>query len=272
MHNRESTDIRNAKRAACEHFEKAQRLGNLKDAEVVLEEFSRQMNTFRQRWVGIAATLGQNFLGPTTWTLQGIDVGEAPPIPATITQELLESQCPLHPQEQIKDTHLLVLIPKTVNGEPYSARKLGELCAERQRGADMLIDETERSWRCESWAAESPTQSEWVFIPKSDPQRVSANEDKHFRLKNVVEQEAVHKAHYTEYREARTLELVTAVVLSYLTHDKKLLPEALRCKEGTDIGSRVCVGFFGPFGLWINVDSVDGAAYEQIGRALVREL
>jgi hypothetical protein len=60
--------------------------------------------------------LGKNFLGAAAWQ-EGFkaDVGVVPPIPKSITKELLESDCPLHPGEKIKDTHILMLVPKTVN-------------------------------------------------------------------------------------------------------------------------------------------------------------
>ncbi|MEY4668022.1 MAG: hypothetical protein RL518_721, partial [Pseudomonadota bacterium] len=84
--------------------------------------------------------LGKNFLGSKAWRSQGIDVGVAPPIPASVTKELLESECPLHPGQKVKDTHILMLVPKTVNGEAYTALKLDELCAKRKGSGDRLID------------------------------------------------------------------------------------------------------------------------------------
>jgi hypothetical protein len=39
--------------------------------------------------------LGKNFLGAEAWKSQGIDVGTEPALPATITEELLNSDCPL---------------------------------------------------------------------------------------------------------------------------------------------------------------------------------
>lgn len=98
--------------------------------------------------------LGKNFLGSEAWKAQGDDVGTPPPIPASITEALLESPCPLHPGEKIKDTHILVLIPKTVNGEAYTALKLDELCASRKGSGDKLIASElpwANIWRHEQW-------------------------------------------------------------------------------------------------------------------------
>ena len=41
--------------------------------------------------------LGKNFLGSEAWRSQGIEVEGEPPIPGSITRELLESECPFHP-------------------------------------------------------------------------------------------------------------------------------------------------------------------------------
>jgi hypothetical protein len=89
-----------------------------------------------------------------------------PALPATITEELLNSECPLHPGEKIKDTHLLVLVPKTVNGEPYTALKLDELCATRKGSGDTLIYDGLKSWKEQPWASQRrqcEQTSRWVL-------------------------------------------------------------------------------------------------------------
>jgi hypothetical protein len=214
--------------------------------------------------------LGKNILGAEAWRKQGIDVGAEPALPATITEELLNSECPLHPGEKIKDTHLLALVPKTVNGEPYTARKLDELCATRKGSGDSLIDDGFRSWKEQPWASQQQVQSEWVLIPKSDPDAEKVPADKHFRLKNIAAQQNVHETHYPEYREVKTLELMTAVLLYDLTNKERLVPDYVRCEEPNASGGRVCVGFFDAYGLKVFVD-LDDHVHDSIGRALARK-
>ena len=209
--------------------------------------------------------LGKNFLGPEEWKSQGLDVGAVPPIPATITRELLHSECPLHPGELIKDTHLLVLVPKTVNGEPYSALKLDEVCGER------LIYSGWDSWKSQEWASKAVLQSEWIFIPKSDPDPKKVPVAKHFRSKDIASQQKVHEEHYPEYREVKSVELMTAVLLNALLNEERLLPDYLRCQEANAFGGRVCVGDFHAFGLGVNGAYVDYDV-DVIGRALARKL
>jgi hypothetical protein len=220
--------------------------------------------------------LGKNVLGAEAWRKQGIDVGVEPPLPSTITEELLNSDCPLHPGEKIKDTHLLVLVPKTVNGEPYTALKLDELCATSKGSGDKLIydgADWATAWKENDWASTAQVQSEWVLIPKSDPDPNKVPEGKHFRSKKIAAQQDVHDEHYPEYREVKTLELMTAVLLNDLVNgDPRMLDgwNYLRCVEPNASGGRVCVGRFLALGLEVRDD--DGAYdSDDIGRALARK-
>jgi hypothetical protein len=54
------------------------------------------------------------------------EVGAEPQLPANIN-EMLNASCPFWPERQVKDTHLLVLIPATVDGRPFSLDFLSEL-------------------------------------------------------------------------------------------------------------------------------------------------
>ena len=229
------------------------------------EEFCRWQDTLH------IELPGKNFLGAEAWRSQGIDVGPVPPIPASITKALVNSDCPLHPGEKIRDTHLLVLVPKTVNGEPYTALKLDELCAKRKGSGGKLIDGAYSSWKGQDWAKAPQAESEWVLIPKSDPDRGKVSSDKHFRGKNIAGQEKVHTDHYREYREVKTLELMTAALLYDLVNKERLLPDYLRCVEPNASGGRVCVGLFYAPGLGVS-DAYDVYGNDNFGRALARKL
>jgi len=219
----------------------------------------------------VKAELGKNFLGPDEWKSQGIDVGPVPPIPASITKALLNQDCPLHPGEKIKDTHILMLVPKTVNGEPYTARKLDELCDTRKGSGDKLIYDGYSNWKEQDWAKAPQATSEWVLIPKSDPDQSKVSADKHFRYKDIAKQQKVHTDHYPEYREVKALELMTATLLYDLVNKERLLPDYLRCEEPNASGGRVCVGRFVALGLEVDAGYVD-CAYDFFGRALARKL
>ena len=223
----------------------------------------------------VAKELGKNFLGAAEW-MKGfnVDVGAVPPIPETITRKLLITDCPIEPGKKIKETHILVLIPKSVDGEPYSALKLDELCSTKKGSGHKLIydgADWETAWKEQPYASSHQTASEWVLIPKGDPDPAKVATDKHFRGKNIAAQDVVLRDHYKEYREVKTLEVMTMALLYDLTHKERLLPDYVRCEEPKASGGRVCVGGFDANGLKVRGgNGVNG--HGLIGRALARKL
>ena len=220
----------------------------------------------------VAKELGKNFLGAAEW-MKGfnVDVGAVPPIPNSITKALLNSDCPIEPGKKIKETHILVLIPKSVDGEPYSALKLYELCSTKKGSGDKLINDGSSSWKGQSWGTTEQAASEWVLIPKGDPDPAKVAPDKHFRSKDIAAQDVVLRDHYKEYREVKTLEVMTMALLYDLTHKERLLPDWLRCEEPNASGGRVCVGYFNADGLEVG-DVFGDIDHDRIGRALARKL
>jgi hypothetical protein len=83
----------------------------------------------------------------------------------------------------------------------------------------------------------------------------------------------VHEDYYPEYREVKTIELMTAVLLNDLVNGEPRMLEGwnyLRCIEPNASGGRVCVGIFHARGLKIS-DARDGDS-DNVGRALARKL
>jgi hypothetical protein len=62
--------------------------------------------------------------GEKQWKQYFGEVGMAHSLPPEIGQ-ILNSTCPFWPDKQVKDTHLLVLIPKEVDGQPFTLNLLG---------------------------------------------------------------------------------------------------------------------------------------------------
>ena len=228
--------------------------------------------------IDVPVILGKNFLGAASWKVGfGVDVGLVPPIPKEVTQSLLESPCPLHPGQKIKDTHILMLVPKTVNGEAYTALKLDELCASRKGSGDRLIYDKEEwatAWKSTSWANAPQAQSEWVLLPKSDPDP-NVSPEKHFRRKDITAQQKVHEAHYSEYREGKVLEVMTMALLNDVVNGEPRILQGLnylRCIEQNASGGRVCVGDFNSHGLGVYARGNDGRGQGNVGCALARKL
>jgi hypothetical protein len=95
----------------------------------------------------------------------------------------------------------------------------------------------------------------------------------HFQIKNIVAQRQVHDNHYPDYREVKTLELMTAVLLNDRVNGEPRMLDGwnyLRCEEPNASGGRVCVGYFRTNGLVVN-DGIGGYDDGLIGRALARK-
>ena len=58
-------------------------------------------------------------LGKKEWEKYFGDIGIEPPLPSNI-EDILNEPCSFWPDKKIKETHLLVLIPNTVNGKPFT--------------------------------------------------------------------------------------------------------------------------------------------------------
>lgn len=71
--------------------------------------------------------------GKAEWEYHLGKVDEEPPLPGNI-DEILESVCPFRPNKKIKETHLLVMIPTTINNKPLTFDQLKELVKDPLQG------------------------------------------------------------------------------------------------------------------------------------------
>jgi hypothetical protein len=194
---------------------------DLQAAQVALHELQLKTANYHtlveEMQAPVKAALGAHFLGTAEWKQGfGVNVGAPPPIPEYITYELLNSDCPLHPGNMIKDTHIFILIPKNVDNEPYTPLKLALLCNKHKgSGSSLICDKYnfDTWWKDERWASQSLTESEWVLIPKSDPVPTKVSEERHFRRKDWKEQLKVYEYYAADYRQGKALEVMSAAIL-----------------------------------------------------------
>jgi 50S ribosome-binding GTPase len=71
--------------------------------------------------------------GAKEWEKYLGDVGPAPALPSDI-DAVLDGPCPFWPGKKVRDTHLLVLIPATVDGAPFTLNLLGALIRHPKNG------------------------------------------------------------------------------------------------------------------------------------------
>jgi hypothetical protein len=77
----------------------------------------KQLNTFSH----------EKAFGPKEWFIYfGTHLRNVPRLPPNIA-EILSSPCPFWLGKKVHETHLLVLVPQTINGQPLTLEILGEL-------------------------------------------------------------------------------------------------------------------------------------------------
>ncbi|WP_194848191.1 putative nucleotidyltransferase substrate binding domain-containing protein [Candidatus Neptunochlamydia vexilliferae] len=75
----------------------------------------------------------QTAFGPKKWKKYFGDVGKVPPLPPNI-EEILNSSCPIWRKKKVRETHLLTLVPKTINGLPLTLNTLQRLISRPKGG------------------------------------------------------------------------------------------------------------------------------------------
>jgi hypothetical protein len=167
----------------------------------------------------------------------GVEVGVAPPLPADI-DEILNSPCPFWKGKtfwrgkQVKDTHLLVLVPATVDGRPFTLDLLGDLIKSPQgSGSKTQYRYYDGGTVQKELGAQSPGSSYWVLMTRD----VLPDS----RSKTYDAQKALVAAHASKlglpYEMPHVLEAATAILLHHARTGERLYTDApwtyTRCQE-----------------------------------------
>jgi hypothetical protein len=206
--------------------------------------------------------------GAEEWRRYFGEVGVEPSFPSDIAG-ILNSTCPFWPDRQVKDTHLLVLIPATVHGKPFSLNLLGELVRRPQSGGYSTKYRVYASDVREPFGAQSPTSSYWVLMTR-DVLEGS-------RMETYENQQALVAEHARRtqlpYELPGALEAATAVLSHYVRSRECLYSNSpytyTRCRELEDGQYPVVVGGFSSGGL--SVFSYDGVGDDSSGVAGFRK-
>ena len=141
---------------------------SLKDEAVAKVKHEREELAARDQAIAptshaLAAAPRPRIFGEAEWKQYFGDVGSAPDLPSDIAT-ILDGPCPFWPDQLVKDTHLLVLIPAAVGGVPFTLNLLGELIQHPSHGGHK----TEYRYYNERVKAQigaaSPPRSYWVLM------------------------------------------------------------------------------------------------------------
>ncbi|MCU0317896.1 MAG: hypothetical protein MUC61_00955 [Amoebophilaceae bacterium] len=223
--------------------------------DVVLEK-SGETSDDELASLGEQLTRSLAAFGSKEWRRYFGEVGSVPPLPEDIV-DILNSACPFWEGKVVKDTHLLVLIPAAVDGEPFSLNLLGNLIRNPKGGGHSTSycyynADVERQL-----GAQSPVGSYWVLMTR---EVLEGSRDKGYESqKELVAQYASRKS--LPYELPGVLEAATAILSHYVRSGERLYADSpseyTRCQwwvvgEGGD-GCKypAAVGGFSPGGVCI---------------------
>jgi hypothetical protein len=195
--------------------------------------------------------------GAKAWKKYFGEVGTEPSLPSSIGQ-ILNGRCPFWPGRLVKDTHLLVLIPATVAGRPFSLDLLEELI-QCPRGAGHPTAYRYYDSNVQAMlGSQSPSSSYWVLMTRKVLEG-SRNKD-YASQKDLVSRHASRTG--LPYELPGALEAATAILSHYVRGRERLYSDNprtwTRCRESVRmllvLNYSVVVGGFSTGGLFVNND------------------
>ncbi len=155
--------------------------------------------------------------GPAEWNKYFGEIGEVPALPQDVEQ-ILNSRCPFWPEKIVRETHLLVLIPKTVNGQPFSVNLLKDLIEtsgnQRCLLTKLAIFKRFAFGQGDRWVVDQPY---WVLMTK---EAIPDSEGRCYSERRALLQS------YPDYQMPLTIEATTGILMNYMQSGTRLFPSS----------------------------------------------
>ena len=103
--------------------------------------------------------------GAAKWAAYFGDVGVEPQLPPNIG-EILAEPCPFDPTKTVEATHLLVLVPASVNGLPLTLDSLGEMIKDPRQGGHHTQYRAYNDYIQREYGAIPCGESHWVLMTR----------------------------------------------------------------------------------------------------------
>ena len=179
--------------------------------------------------------------GKAAWAQYFGDIGPEPALPSNI-REILQTPCPIWPGKKVYETHLLTLIPETVNGAPLTLRSLGELMQRPQGGGNSTKYEYFNNGE---YKADTSYPSHWALFTR-DVLPGSRN-------KPYTEQQKLVQRLGGGYEVPNVVDAAVSIVMEYVRTGVFLYPRDpwtfTRCQDKYNKDWPLVVGGFAPGGL-----------------------
>jgi len=147
--------------------------------------------------------------GTSSWKQYFGDVGVEPPLPHNI-HEILESPCPFFVGKKVKDTHLLTLVPQTVEGKALTLDYLSKLIQNPKSGYKTRYSYYSHYVKWELGSSHAPL-SHWVLMTKDV---ILESRNKTYNQQKELVATTAKKANVS-YRLPTALEAVTSILMEH---------------------------------------------------------
>jgi hypothetical protein len=226
--------------------------------------------TTTERGNPLSQVVGQLVFGKAQWTKYFGDVGVEPPLPYDIAN-ILAGPCPIFSDKTVGDTHILVLIPKVIDGKPLTLNRLGELVKTPREGSGG--HPSAYQYICndviDSHGDKSAGESHWVLMTRDV---ISGSKNRSYRDQHAWVADLANRAG-ASYEIPHVLDAAVCIFMEHAASGKRLYNDQpfvyTRCQEQTRNGNYVVVGSFAPAGL--HVTRRHGFDFEHIGVAGLRK-
>jgi hypothetical protein len=185
-------------------------------------------------------------LGEVEWKHYFGEVELAPDLPSNMGA-ILDSICPFWPGKTVEDTHLLVLIPTKVNGQPFSLNLLRDLIQHPNNGAHKTQYSYYSDDVRQQLGASSPAASYWLLMTR-DVLPESRGKT-YVNQKKLITDHAIRTS--LPYELPKALEAVTAILTHHVRNGERLYSDSpstyTRCQECILHQSNECSAVIGSF-------------------------
>lgn len=181
--------------------------------------------------------------GKKQWENYFGNIGEEPPLPENI-HEILNKLCPFCPSKKVKETHMLVLIPKTVNGNPLNLKALGKL-VKALKMANPAKYKFRRTFENDDQATD---KSHWVMMTKDI---IEESRNKSYTDQKALIAEFANKTRI-DYEVPKALDAAICIFMHYIHFEEYLFNNMnfTSCQEKFN-NRQISVGGFSDRGLVI---------------------
>jgi hypothetical protein len=187
----------------------------------------------------------ESAFGPKEWyEYFGGYLRNIPRLPPNMT-EIMNSPCPFSDNKKVYETHLLVLIPETVSGQPLTLKTLGELVKKPFTGTATQYS----GYNFGEYTDPNAPPSHWVLMTRGV---IEGSRNKSYQTQQAL----LNQKAGGSYAVPTILDATVCIFMEYFRTGTRLYPDSpstfTRCQEKYDANWQLGVGGFAPGGLLVS--------------------